>query len=124
MTGKIFQASASNSYSEPIAALLLDHFNTIDLSTLQAGNVTVFEKSFEPAGHFEAFVIAPPEIGLFDHFSEDIRARMHLVIPAFKSEFKSGMSANEFRHQIGRKDGWRVYLYRWNRLEKTSPSWD
>lgn len=121
---RLFQASASNSYSENIAERLLDCFNAIDLSKLRPDKVTVTDASFQPAGGFEVLAIAPPEIALFDHLPEDLRSRMHLVVPAYRSEFQDGMSARDFRHQMGRKDGWRVNVYRWNRLEKTSPSWE
>jgi hypothetical protein len=43
-----------------------------------------------------------------------------LVTPALTMKYL----VKDFRHQIGRKDGWRVPLYRWDRIEKTSPSWD
>lgn len=122
--GRLFQTSASNSYSEVIAERLLDCFNAIDLSQLQPGKITVADARFQPASEFEVLAIAPPEIALFDHLPEDLRARMHLVVPAYRSEFQDGMSARDFRHQMGRKDGWRVHVYRWNRLEKTAASWE
>lgn len=122
--GRLFQAMASNSYSSSLAELLLDHCTVVDSSKLSPGRVAIVDASFQPVSNFEIMAIAPPEIGLFGHLSEDLRSRMHLVVPAFRSEFKDGMSASEFRHQIGRKDGWRVSAYRWDRVEKTSPSWD
>jgi hypothetical protein len=122
--GRLFQASAWNSYSQPLAERLLDHCAALDLSTLVPGKVTVCEAGFQPNGNFETVVIAPPEIALFEHLPGNLQSSMHLVVPAYRSEFTDGMSAKDFRHQIGRKDGWRVPVYRWNRVEKTSPSWE
>ena len=122
--GRLFQTSASNSYVEPLAESLLDRFTAIDTSRLRPGEVSVVDAEFLPVSRFEVLVIAPPEIAIFGHLPEDVRSRMHVVAPAFRSEFKDGMSVREYRHQVGRKDGWRVHVYRWDRLEKTSPSWE
>ena len=120
--GRLFQTSASNSFSEPIAELILERCKAIDSLQLPPAKVAVMDTVYAPVSSFEATVIAPPEIAQFDHLRENIRTRMHLVAPAFRSEFRDGMSAKEFRHQLVRKDGWRVPIFRWDRLEKTAPS--
>ena len=122
--GRLFLTSASSSYSEVIAERMLDCFNNIDMSSLVPGKVTVAEADFKPSSPFEVLAIAPPELALFDHMSEEVRQRIYLVVPAYRSEFQDGISVKDFKHQMGRKDGWRVHIYRWNRYEKTAPSWD
>jgi len=116
--------SASNSFSEELAETILEQLEATDLSSLQPGKIKVVSANFQPSSKFETVVIAPPEIQLFGHLSEKLRVKIYVVAPAFKSEFNDGSSAKEWRQQIGRKDGWRVYVYRWNRVEKTAPSWE
>lgn len=122
--GRLYHFSASNSYSEQIATIIAGALKETSPGNLRPGTVAVIPVNFKAAAEFDRLVVAPPEIGLFNHFSEELRQAIYLVAPAYASEFSDGMSAKDFRHQIGRKDGWRVHVYRWNRIEKTSPSWD
>lgn len=120
----IFHMSASNSFNHELAELILDHCKGIDPSSLPVGKVKVVPTNFGSTSKFETVVVAPPEIDLFGHLAQELRSKLYLVSPAFKSEFRDGISAKDWRHQIGRKDGWRVYVYKWDRPEKTAPSWN
>ena len=93
-------------------------------SELSRHEVLVLNAQFiAPNIGFDSVVVAPPEVELFNHWPMELHSRVYLVAPAYKSEFKDGSTARDFRHQIGRKDGWRVPIYNWNRSEKTAPSW-
>lgn len=122
--GQLYHFSASNSDSAQIAAIIVGALKKAALAKPHPSAVTVIPVNFKDAAKFDRIVIAPPAIQLFNHLSEDLRKAIYLVAPAYASEFTDGMSAKEFRHQIGRKDGWRVHVYHWDRTEKTSPSWD
>jgi hypothetical protein len=119
----LFHTSAWNSYNEKLAELILDRCS-VRSDELPKEKLIVLPGDFGAVSQFEAVVVAPPSVRLFDHLPEPISSKIYLVAPAFRSEFTSQMSAKDFRHQIGRKDGWRVYVYRWDRTEKTQPSWD
>jgi len=121
---RLFHMSARNSYSDQVAERILNCAESLHLRVPDAGKIAVIPVDFSPVANFDNIVVVAPEVDLFAHLSEALRKAIYLVAPAHKSEFTDGMSAKDFRHQIGRKDGWRVYIYRWNRLEKTSPSWD
>jgi hypothetical protein len=114
---------AWHSYDDELAELIVDRCK-LRGDELPQEKLVVLPTDFRPATGFEAVVVAPPGIRLFDHLPESISSRIYLVAPAFMSEFNNQMSAKDFRHQIGRKGGWRVYVYRWDRSEKTQPSWD
>lgn len=116
--GRLYHFSASNSYSEPIAAIITNALKDANLTRAHPSAVAVIPVNFQEAAKFDRVVVAPPEIGLFNHLSEDLRKAIYLVAPAYASEFTDAMSAKDFRHQMGRKDGWRVYIYRWDRAEK------
>jgi hypothetical protein len=120
----LFHMSASNSYCDQVAVRILDCAESRTLRLPDPGRIAVTPVDFSPVANFDDVVVVGPEANLFAHLSEALRKAIYLVAPAYKSEFQHGMSAKDFRHQIGRKDGWRVYIYRWNRIEKTSPSWD
>ena len=122
--GRLFHTSASNSHEEDIAQIIVRCLKAAALSGSRLTSVAVLAADFHGAAKFDRVVVAPPEVELFNHLSEELRKAIYLVAPAYASEFSDGMSARDFRHQIGRKDGWRVYVYRWNRVEKTGPSWD
>lgn len=122
--GRLYHFSASNSYSEQIATIIAGALKEASLTNSRPSVVAVIPVNFKEAAKFDRVVVAPPEIELFNHLSDGLKKVIYLVAPAYASEFTDGMSARDFRHQIGRKDGWRVYVYRWNRIEKTSPSWD
>ncbi len=121
--GCLYHLSASNSYSERIAEAIVGHLAKRAVPIGQTGDVAVMPFAFDEAVKFDRIVVAGPEVRLFEHLSEDLRKRMYFVAPAYACEFTDGMSAREFRHQLGRKDGWRVPVYRWDRAEKTRPSW-
>ena len=124
LDGQLYHFSARDSYSEQIAAIIAGALKEASLATLHPDTVSVVPVNFQEAAKFDRIVIVPPAVQLFNHLSEELRKAIYLVAPAYASEFTDGMSAKEFRHQIGRKDGWRVQVYRWDRTEKTSPSWD
>jgi hypothetical protein len=121
---RLFHMSASNSYCERVAERILDCAERHYFRVPDARKIAVIPADFSPVASFDNVVIVAPEVNLFAHLSEPLENAIYLVAPAYKSEFTNGMSVKDFRHQIGRKDGWRVYIYRWNRPEKTSPSWD
>lgn len=122
--GRLFHLSASNSYDERVAERIIDCVKAVTLSASQDPSIEVVAGNFEGVAKFNKVVIASPEVELFNHLSEQLQNSIYLVAPSYASEFSHGMSARDFRHQIGRKDGWRVYVYRWDRIEKTAPSWD
>lgn len=117
----IVHLSAESSFHAGIAEILLDAAMNHIYEAQRLLAVT--ETNYAPYAKFTRSVFIPPEAGLFDHFSEPLRSCMFLAVPSYASEFANGMSIKDFRHQIGRKDGWRVNVYRWDRLEKIKPSW-
>jgi hypothetical protein len=118
----LFQTSALNSFRDELAAAIVAEVNCTSMN-LSLDSVTVLESSAKGMAPFDAIALAPPSIGLFEHLSEDLRSHVYLVVPAYRSEFNGGMTGKDFRHQMGRKDGWRVQVYRWDRVEKKAPSW-
>jgi hypothetical protein len=118
-----FHTMAWHSYDEKLAELIVDRCK-LRSDELPKEKLVVLPTDFRATSPFEAVVIAPPSVRLFDHLPEPISSKVYLAAPAFMSEFTNQMSAKDFRHQVGRKDGWRVYVYRWDRKEKAQPSWD
>lgn len=118
----LFQTSALNSFRNELAGAIVAEVDCASMN-LSLDSVIVLESMAKGMAPFDAIAVAPPSIGLFEHLSEELRSHMYLVVPAYRSEFKGGMTGKEFRHQMGRKDGWRVQVYRWDRVEKKAPSW-
>ena len=116
----IVHLAAEDSFSSDVAGIALDQAMRVDLSL---PTVSVVATDYSPHAQFTHTTFAPPAIQLFDHLSEEVRSRVILAAPSYGSEFKDGIPAKDFRHQIGRKDGWRVQVYRWDRAEKREPSW-
>lgn len=116
----IVHMAAEDSFNSDVARIALDQVKHVDLSS---PTVSVVATDYSPHAQFTHTTFAPPAIQLFDHLSEEMRSRVILAAPSYASEFKDGMSAKDFRHQTGRKDGWRVRVYRWDRAEKHEPSW-
>lgn len=116
----IVHMAAEDSFDSDVARIALDQARHVDLSL---PTVSVVATDYSPRTQFTHTTFASPDIQLFGHLSEEIHSRVVLAAPCYGSEFKDGMSAKDFRHQIGRKDGWRVRLYRWDRAEKHEPSW-
>jgi hypothetical protein len=116
----IVHMAAEDSFNGDVARIALDQARHVDLSL---PTVSVIATDYSPHAQFTHTAFAPPAIQLFDHLSEEVRSRVVLAAPSYGSEFKEGMPAKDFRHQIGRKDGWRVRVYRWDRAEKHEPSW-
>lgn len=116
----IVHIAAEDSFNSDVARIALDQVRRVDFSL---PTVSVVPTDYSPHAQFICTTFAPPAIQLFDHLSEEMRSRVILAAPSYGSEFKDGMSAKDFRHQIGRKDGWRVQVYRWDRAERHEPSW-
>ena len=120
--GHLFHTSALNSFSDGVAEVVVGRCQ-LAAPDLPDENLVVLDSEFGDTAPFETVVVAPPSIALFEHLSEPVRSHMYVVAPAYHSEFNTQMSGKDFRHQMGRKDGWRVYVYRWDRPEKKAPSW-
>jgi hypothetical protein len=116
----IIHMAAEDSFNSDVARTALDQIRRVDFSL---STVSVVTTDYSPHAQFSCTTFAPPDIQLFNHFSEDVRSKIIFAAPSYDSEFKKGMSVKDFRHQIGRKDGWRVRVYRWDRIEKHAPSW-
>lgn len=119
----LFHTAAADSFEPAIAEVIVQSCQLF-AADFPSTYVQVLETSFNDTQPFETVVVAPTSIALFDHLSEPMKSKIYLVAPAYRSEFHEKMDGRDFRHQIGRKDGWRVYVYRWNRPEKKAPSWD
>jgi hypothetical protein len=120
----IVHLSARDSFSASLAERALDRIAEVDCSTVPSSVISVFPTDFPPPFGFESLVVAPPAVKWFEHWPEELQLVSYLVAPAYKSEFSDGMSVGDFRHQLGRKDGWRVKIENWLRPEKKSPVWD
>jgi len=116
----IVHLSAEDGFDSQVARIALDQAKRVELSRTA---VSVVATDYSPFAPFTLTAFAPPAVRLFDHLSEKLRSKVILAAPGYDSEFKDGMTAQDFRHQIGRKDGWRVRLYKWDRAEKHAPSW-
>jgi hypothetical protein len=119
----LFHASALNSYGDLIAAALVAHcqFTT---QQLPVDRLLVDNVDFGETCEFDTVVVAPPAVGLFNHLSAELNTHMFWVAPAYRSEFNANMNVKDFRHQLARKDGWRVHADRWDRKEKKAPTWN
>jgi hypothetical protein len=116
----IVHLSAEEGFDSEVAGIALDQVRRAEFSPTL---VSVVATDYSPHARFTHTAFAPPAVRLFDHLSEELRSKVILAAPGYGSEFKDGMTAQDFRHQIGRKDGWRVRLYKWDRAEKQAPSW-
>jgi hypothetical protein len=121
--GYLFHTAASNSFNEQIAADIVANCQLV-ASDLPGEHIRTIPVTFQPESSFEIVAVAPPAVQLFDHLSDPVKSKMYLVAPAYRSEFHDRMTAKDFRHQMGRKDGWRVHIYRWARTQRTAPAWD
>jgi hypothetical protein len=116
----IVHMAAEDSFNSDVARIALNQLRRVNFSQ---ATVSVIATNYSPHAPFTCTTFAPPDVHLFNHFSEELRSKIILAAPSYESEFKNNMSVKDFRHQIGRKDGWRVRVYRWDRTEKLAPDW-
>ena len=115
---------ARDGFDSRLAEFILDTISKTDCLALPSSAIALFPAAFPKPFAFEGVVVVPHAAAILAHWPEELQAASYLAIPAYKSEFADGMSLREFRHQIGRKDGWRVPYYKWSRAEKKNPSWE
>jgi hypothetical protein len=113
----LLHTTAEDSFDERVAVCIFDAIENIDFASIPRNSVTVVPVEFPAPYQFDRIVVVPPEAGRMGHFGEFQRHSFG-AYPAYASEFSHGMSLRDFASQFTRKDGFRVYLFRWNRQEK------
>ena len=123
--GRLIELTARDSFDERLAAFLLDMAAQVGLPGPRARTIRVAAAQFPPPWEFGAVVVVPPVVAKrFEHESTALQRVTYWVVPAFAGEFTNGADGAAFWHQLGRKDGWRSVVVRWDRSRKTQPVFD
>jgi hypothetical protein len=124
-TGRAIELTARDSYDRPLANFMLDQLQGVTLPKKSSTTITVRQADFGAQSEFQCLVIVPPKVARrFEHESEVLMPITYWVVPAIAGEFEDGGSAEDFYHQLYRKDGWKVHVVQWNRERKTKPNWN
>jgi len=123
--GRLIELTARDSFDERLAAFLLDMAAEVGLPGPRIRTIRVAATEFPPPWEFGAIVVVPPEIAKrFEQESGALQRFTYWLLPAFDGEFTDGADGAAFWHQLGRKDGWRSVVVRWDRSRKTRPVFD
>ncbi|MEM7164428.1 MAG: hypothetical protein AAF581_03135 [Planctomycetota bacterium] len=123
-SGTVVQLIARDSFDGRLAEFLLDQCAGL-AEAPDSTTLTVHTSKFPTPWQFDTVVVAPPSAAnRFEHQSESLNRVTYWCIPAFTGEFAHGDNPDQFRHQVGRKDGWRLPVTRWDRSPKTERSYD
>jgi hypothetical protein len=122
---RLIELTARDSFDARLAKFLLDRAAEVELPTRGSVTIRVFPIRFPARWTFECVVVAPPRVAKrFEHESVSLRRATYWVVPAFQGEFDDRAGGDAFWHQLGRKDGWRSVVVRWDRSRKTRPVFD
>jgi hypothetical protein len=123
--GRLVQLTARDSFDERLAVFLLDQVLGAELPGPRSRTIRVAEAAFPGPWRFEAVVVAPPPVARrFEGQSAALQRATYWAVPAFAGEFADRAGGAAFWHQLGRKDGWRSVVVRWDRPRKTRPVFD
>jgi hypothetical protein len=122
---RVIQLVARDSFHDDLAGFLLDQVVENPPALCDGGTLSVLPAVFPEPWTFDCVVAAPPTIAKrFDGRCDYLRQRVYWAFPAFRGEFSPSDGFEEFWHQLGRKDGWRIHIVNWRRTPKTARAWD
>ncbi len=121
----IVQLTSRDSYCDDLAIFLLEQIDRLKMNNLYPDRLSVTNVTYPAPWKFETVVVVPPLIwNGFKNKSAALTAATFWAVPAFASDFLDGNDGKAFRHQLCRKDGWRIHPIDWNRERKTSKKYD
>ncbi len=124
-SGRLVELTARDSFDDRLAAFLLARLAKCEPPGLRSKTIRVINTPFPEPWSFSAVVIVPPIVAKrFEHESAVLQKRTYWAVPAFDGEFADMADGASFWHELGRKDGWRIVVVRWNRTRKLECDFD
>jgi hypothetical protein len=125
VAGNGLVVKAKSGWRDEIVEDILAHALSIPNAAFMSNGMTVVPCRLRSSAPFEQLVFLPPHVArCYVHQSDTLQRKCAWVFPAYTGEFSTGLSLEDFLHQINRRDGWRIDVAKWDRRRKTEPSWE